>query len=255
VIIENKAGGRNNIAHAEVARAAPDGYSMLYVVPSVVTNPMLYKDMVDPVKELAPLTRMTAQSYILVANNEFAPRTLADIIAEAKKKPVVCASGGGLMTFGCEWLKTVTQAEFIHVQYKGNAPALTDLLAGRVNILFNLYNTSLPQLSSGKIRTVATTASKRGAPLPQAPTIAETLPGFVLEGWHGVMLPVGVPRPVVDRLNKAFHTALADPAVAKRIEDGYSDVAPTTPEEFGRIIREDQVKYAKIVKDAGIKVE
>lgn len=257
VIIENKAGGRSNIGHSDVARSEPDGYTILYVVPNIVTNPSLFRNMVDPLKEVAPVTRITAQSYVLVANKDFAPKTVADIIAQAKAKPgsVSCASGGGLMTFGCEWLKTMTKADFIHVQYKGNAPAMNDLLGGQVNILFDLFNTSLPQIRADKIRPVALTGSKRGEPLPGLPTISETLPGFVLEGWHGVMAPVGLPRPVLDKLNRAFHTALSDPGVAKRITDSYSDVAPTTPEEFGRIIREDFAKYAQIVKEAGIKPE
>jgi tripartite-type tricarboxylate transporter receptor subunit TctC len=255
VIIDNKAGGRSNIGHSDVARAEPDGYTFLYVVPNVVTNPSLYNNMVDPLKELAPVTRITSQSYVLVANKDFAPKTLAEIIAQARAGSVSCASGGGLMTFGCEWLKTLTKADFIHVQYKGNAPALKDLLGGQVNILFDLFNTSLPQIRAGNIRAIALTGSRRGAPLPGLPTLSDTLPGFVLEGWHGVMAPVGLPAAVLDKLNRAFHFALADPAVAKRMTDAYSDVAPTTPEEFGRIIREDFAKYARIVKDAGIKPE
>jgi tripartite-type tricarboxylate transporter receptor subunit TctC len=257
VIIENKAGGRSNIGHAAVAHAAPDGYTILYVVPNVVTNPSLYKGMIDPLKELAPVTRITSQSYVLVARSDLQPKSVAEIIAEAKSKPggLTCASGGGLMTFGCEWLKSTTKARFVHVQYKGNAPALNDLLAGRVDILFDLFNTALPQIGAGAIRPVALTGSKPGEPLPNLPTIAQTLPGFVLEGWHGVMAPVGLPRPVLDKLNAAFRAALADPAVAKRIADSYSEVAPTTPEEFARILREDYAKYARIVEDAGIKPE
>lgn len=255
VVIDNKAGGQSNIGHAEAARAEPDGYTILYVVPNVVTNPSLFKNMVDPLKELAPVTRLTSQGYVVVASNEFGPKTLAEVIAQAKAKGVTCASGGGLMTFGCAWLKTATQADFVNVQYKGNAPAMNDLLGGQVNILFDLFNTSLPQIRGGKIRPVALTGAKRGEPLPGVPTISETLPGFVLEGWHGVMAPVGLPRPVLDRLNRAFHVALRDPAVAKRITDGYSDVAPTTPEQFGAILRDDFAKYAKIVKEAGIKTE
>ena len=257
VVIENRAGAESNIGHAEAARAAPDGYTILYVVPNIVTNPSLFRNMVDPLKQVAPVTRITSQAYVLVANNNFAPATLADIIAQAKAKPgsVSCASGGGLMTFGCAWLKTTTQADFIHVQYKGNGPALNDLLGGQVNILFDLFNTSLPQIRGGKIRPVALTGARRGEPLPGLPTIAETLPGFVLEGWHGIMAPVGLQRPVLDRLNRAFHVALSDPGVAKRITDSYSDVAPTTPEKFGEILREDFAKYAKIVQDAGIKTE
>jgi tripartite-type tricarboxylate transporter receptor subunit TctC len=256
VIVENRAGANSNIGHEAAARAAPDGYTILYVVPNVVTNPSLFPNSVDPLRELAPLARITTQSYVLVAHPAFEPRSVADIVAAAKARPgaVTCASGGGLMTFGCEWMRTMTRIDMTHVQYKGNAPALTDLMSGQVNILFDLYNTSLPQIRAGKVRGVATTAPKRGTPpLPELPAIAETLPGFVLEGWHGVMLPPGVPRPVVDRLNRAFAEALADPAVAQRIAEGYSEVAHTSPEAFGEILKEDYAKYARIVKDAGIK--
>ncbi len=257
VIIDNRVGGNSNIGHEAAARSAPDGYTMLYVVPNIVTNPSLFKNMVDPIKELAPLAQMTVQSYALVANPGFEPKTVAEIIAAARAKPgsVTCASGGGLMTFGCLWLPTITKTDIVHVQYKGNAPALTDLLSGQVNILFDLYNTSLPQIRAGRIRPVALTRPTRGLPLPDVPVIAETLPGFVLVGWHGVMLPVGVPRTVVERLNHALGEALADKEVTKRVTDGYSEIAHTTPEAFGEILQQDYVKYARIVKDAGIKPE
>ncbi len=258
VIIDNRVGGNSNIGHEAAARAAPDGYTMLYVVPNIVTNPPLFKEnMVDPLKELAPLARMTVQSYALVASPGFEPKTVAEIIAAARANPgkVTCASGGGLMSFGCDWMRTITKTELVHVRYKGNAPALTDLMGGQVNILFDLYNTSLPQIRAGKIRPVALTRPNRGAPLPDLPVIAETLPGFVLVGWHGVMLPVGVPRPIVERLNTALGEALADKDVAKRITDGYSEVAHTSPEAFGEVLREDLAKYSRIVKDAGIKPE
>jgi tripartite-type tricarboxylate transporter receptor subunit TctC len=256
VIIDNKAGGQSNIGHEFVARAEPDGYTILYVVPNVVTNPSLFRNMVDPLKELAPVTRITSQSYVLVANKDFAPKTVPEIVAAAKATgKVSCASGGGLMTFGCAWLKTMTKADFINVQYKGNGPALNDLMGGQVNILFDLFNTSLPQIRAGRIHPVALTGPKRGEPLPGVPTIAESLPGFVLVGWHGVMAPVGLPRPVLDKLNQAFRGALSDKDIAKRITDSYSEPAPTTPEEFGEIIKDDFAKYARIVKDAGIKVE
>lgn len=257
VLIDNRAGGNSNIGHEAVARSAPDGYTFLYVVPNIVTNPSLFRSMVDPLKDLAPLAQMTVQSYALVANPAFAPKTVAEIIAAARARPgsVTCASGGGLMTFGCEWLRTASKTEIVHVQYKGNAPALTDLLGGQVNLLFDLYNTSLPQIRAGKIRPVALTRPSRGQPLPDVPVIAETLPGFVLVGWHGAMLPVGVPRPVVERLNHALGEALADKEAAKRITDGYSEVAHTSPEAFGETLRDDFAKYARIVKEAGIKPE
>jgi len=257
VIIDNRVGGNSNIGHEAVARAPADGYTILYVVPNIVTNPSLFKGMIDPLKELAPVAQMTVQSYALIAYPGFEPRTVADIIAAAKAKPgsVSCASGGGLMTFGCEWLRTLTKIDIVHVQYKGNAPALNDLIGGQVNILFDLYNTSLPQIRGGKARAIALTRPTRGVPLPDLPVIAETLPGFVLVGWHGVMAPVGVPRPVIERLNRALGDALADPDVNKRISDSYIEVAHTSSDAFGEILQQDYVKYARIVKEAGIKPE
>lgn len=257
VIIQNRAGGNSNIGHDAAARSAPDGHTILYVVPNVVTNPSLFKGMVDPLKELAPVAQLTVQSYALVAHPGFEPRTVTDIIAAAKAKPggVTCASGGGLMTFGCEWLRTMTKTDIVHVQYKGNAPALTDLIGGQVNLLFDLFNTSLPQIRAGKARAVALTRPTRGVPLPEVPVIAETLPGFVLVGWHGVMAPVGVPRPIIERLNRSFGEALADKDVARRITDGYSEVAHISVEAFGEIIQQDYVKYARIIQEAGIKPE
>lgn len=257
VIIENRAGGAANIGHEAAARSAPDGYTILYAIPSVVTNVSLLKAAVDPLKELTPVARLTTQAYVLLASPGFAPRTLAEIIAAAKGKPgsVSCASGGGLPALGCEWLKSVTQAEIVHVPYKGNAPALNDLIGGQVSVLIDLFNTALPQIRSGKVRAVALTSETRGPPLPELPVMAETLPGFVLVGWHGVMAPAGVPRAIIDQLNRAFGDALAEPEVHRRITDSRITVAHSSAEAFGRIIESDLAKYARIVRDAGIKPE
>ena len=255
LIIDNRVGANSNIGHDAVAKAAPDGYTILYVVPNVVTNPSLYKVAVDPVKELAPVIQITSQSYVLLAHPGFAPKTVPEIVATARTSNVTCASGGGLPGFGCEWLRSLTKADFTHVPYKGNAPALNDLIGGQVNIMIDLFNTALPQLKAGKVRGVALTGAKRGAPLPELPVIAETLPGFVLQGWHGIMAPPGTPMPIVERLNQAFRFALADPEVHKRISDTFIDVTPSSAAEFGRVIQDDYAKYARITRDAGIKPE
>jgi tripartite-type tricarboxylate transporter receptor subunit TctC len=257
VVIDNRAGGSSNIGHEAAARAAPDGYTILYVVPNVVTNALLTKGSVDPTKELRPIAQLTAQSYVLMASPGFAPRTIGEIIAAAKAKPgaVTCAAGGGLPAFGCEWLRPATGTDITHVPYKGNALAMNDLIGGQVSLLIDLFNTALPQIRAGKVRAIALTSAKRGPPLPELPVIAETLPGFVLVGWHGVMAPAGVPMPVVERLNAALGEALADPEVKQRITETSIEVAHTSAETFGRILQEDAVKYARIIKDAGIRPE
>lgn len=257
VIIDNRAGGAANIGHEAAARSAPDGYTILYAIPSVVTNVSLLKAAVDPIKELTPVARLTTQAYVLLASPAFAPKSLPDIIAAAKAKPgsVSCASGGGLPALGCEWLKSATQADIVHVPYKGNAPALNDLIGGQVSVLIDLFNTALPQIRAGKARAVALTSETRGPPLPGLPVMAEALPGFVLVGWHGVMAPAGVPRPIIEQLNRAFGEALAEADVHKRISDSQITVAHSSAEEFGRIIAADLAKYTRIVKDAGIQAQ
>jgi tripartite-type tricarboxylate transporter receptor subunit TctC len=255
VIIDNRAGGNSNIGHELVSKAPPDGYTILYVVPNVVTNPLFYKGMVDPLKDLLPVAKITSQAYVMVASPGFPARTVPEIIAAAKKSGVNCASGGGLPGFGCMWLRSHTRADFSHVQYRGNGPAMNDLIGGQVDIMIDLYNTALPQIKAGKARPVALTGAKRGMPLPELPVMSEFIPGFVLEGWHGVMAPPGTPAPIVERLSQAMRTALADPAVARRITDSYIDVTPSTPAEFAATIKEDWAKYSRITRDAGIKPE
>ena len=255
VVIDNRAGGASNIGHEAAARAAPDGTTILYVVPNVVTNWLLTKGSVDPVKELQPVARLTTPAYVMLAHPGFAPRTPAEIIAAAKSRPVSCASGGGLPAFGCDWLRSATGAEFVHIPYKGNAPALNDLVGGQVNLLIDLFNTALPQIRAGRVRAVALTGERRGPPLPELPVIAETLPGFVLVGWHGVMAPPGVAAPVIERIGAAFAAALGDAEVARRIGESHIEVAPTGAASFGRVITEDLAKYARIIADAGIKRE
>jgi tripartite-type tricarboxylate transporter receptor subunit TctC len=255
VYIDNRPGGNSNIGHEYAAKAAPDGYTILYVVPNIVTNPLLYKVAVDPLKDLAPVIMLTSQNYVMLTSPGFAPKTVPEIVEAARKGGVNCASGGGLPGFGCEWLHSMTKADFQHIQYKGNAPALTDLMGGQVNVMIDLFNTALPQVKAGRVHAVALTGPKRGMPLPELPTISETLPGFVLQGWHGVMAPPGTPAPIIERLNKAMRAALADPKVAKLITDTFIDVTPSSAAEFGRVLKSDYAKYSRITQDAGIRPE
>ncbi|TFZ02634.1 tripartite tricarboxylate transporter substrate binding protein [Ramlibacter henchirensis] len=255
VIVDNRPGGASNIGHELGANAAPDGYTIVYVAPNIITNQLLYRNMVDPVKDLVPVAKMTSQAYMLVANPNFPAKTVAEMIEVARKTGVNCASGGGLPGFGCMWFKSHTKADFTHVQYKGNAPAMNDLIGGQVHVMIDLFNTALPQVKAGKARPIALTGRKRGMPLPELPVIGETIPGFVLEGWHGVMTAPGTPAPIIDRLNQAIRAALADPAVAKRIGESSIEVTPSSPAEFAATIKEDMTKYSRLTQEAGIRPE
>jgi tripartite-type tricarboxylate transporter receptor subunit TctC len=255
VVIDNRPGGNANIGHELASKAAPDGYTILYVVPNVVTNPLLYKNMVDPVKDLDPVAKITSQAYVMVSSPSFPAKTVGEVIEVARKKGVNCASGGGLPGFGCMWFKSHSKADFTHVQYKGNGPAMNDLIGGQVHVMIDLFNTAIPQIKAGRANAIALTGRKRGMPLPELPIVAETIPGFVLEGWHAVMAPPGTPTPIVNRLNQAIRAALADPGVIQRITESSIEVTPSTPAELSATIKEDWAKYSRITQDAGIKPE
>lgn len=255
VVIDNRPGGNSNIGHAAVARAPNDGHTVLYVAGGIVTNPSLFSSpMVDPFKELTPVSQLTTFSYVLIAHPSFKPRTLAELVAEAGRRPVTCASGGALPAFGCDWLRSITGKDVVHVRYKGTQ-ALNELIGGHIDTMIDLFNTSLPHIRSGAVRPIAVTRSERGEPLPEVPTFSETLPSFVLEGWHGIMAPAGTPADRVERLNVAFTRVLADPQVRERISEGYVYVTPKPSAEFGRLLRREFDKYARIVREAGIKPE
>ncbi|TFZ02586.1 tripartite tricarboxylate transporter substrate binding protein [Ramlibacter henchirensis] len=252
IVVDNRAGGNGNIAHALVARAPADGHTLLYVAPGIVTNPSLFKAaQVDPFKELTPVAQLTTQSYVMIAHPSFKPRTLPELIAAADTGQVTCASGGGLPAFACDWLRSTTKKNITHVRYKGTQ-ALNDLVGGHVNVMVDLFNTALPQVRAGTVRPIALTRATRGQPLPDVPVFAETLPGFVLQGWHGIMAPAGTAADRVERLNAAFTRALADPAVRQKITDSFIEVTPTSAAAFAETLKRDYEKYARIVKEAGI---
>lgn len=251
IIIDNKAGAATNIGNAEAVRAAPDGYTILYVMPSIVLNPGLFRVAVDPIKDLEPVAQMTSQAYVMMARQGYA-KSMPEIIDKARKDGVACANGGGLPYFGCEWLRSLTKTDVLNAQFKGNGPAITALLGGHVDIMIDLFNTALPHIEAGSVEPIALTGERRGEPLPKLPTVSETIPGFTLVGWHGVMAPKGTPAAIVQRLNKAIGEAMEDPAVRKYFADSHIDIARKTPAEFGQVIAADLAKYAGIIRDAKI---
>lgn len=258
VIIENRPGAAGNVGMEAAAKSAPDGYTVVFVVPSVIINPHLYKLAFDPLKDLVPITQVTGISFVMVANPGFAPRTVADIVALAKSKPgtVTCGSAGGLSQFACELLKTLGQINLNHIPYKGNAQVTNDVIGGQVDLMFDVVSTAAGQIKAGKVRPIATTNPRRGMePFPDLPTVNETLAGFELLSWQGVMAPAGTPRDTVTRLNREIGLALSQPDVRQRLTDAGLEVAPGTPENFGEILRRDYAKYGRIIRDANIKAE
>jgi tripartite-type tricarboxylate transporter receptor subunit TctC len=257
VIIENRVGAAGNIGTEAVAKAAPDGYTVLYVVPSVITNPFFFKGSPDP-KELAPVIQVATVPMLLLASNTFGPRTVGEIVELIRARPgtVSCGSSGALPTVGCELLRSHAKADMIMVLYKGNAPALNALMSGEINLLFDVVNTAAPQVRSGRVRAVATVTRKGGnAAFPDLPAVSETLPGFEFYTWHGVMAPAATPKDLVQRWNREIAAVLALPEVRSRLVETGFDIVGGVPEVFEERLRRDTELFGRILREAGVKPE
>ena len=258
VIVDNRAGGLGNIGMQAAARAAPDGYTIVFGMTSMVINPILYKLDFDPLTELAAVTQLTTVTYVLLANSDFPPRTLPDVLAAAKASPgsLTCGWGATLFQMGCKLLNILGQVDITAVPYKGNAPATNDLLGGHINLLFDAVSTALPQVRSGRLKAIATTRTARGVgPFSHVATVSETLPGFELQGWFGVLAPASTPREVIARLNHEISAVLEEDDVRKRLTESGLEIAHGSPEAFAEIIQRDHAKYSRIVREARIKPE
>jgi len=257
-VVENRGGAGGNVGHEAAARAPADGYTVLFVVPAIVTNPFFLKASIDPFKELAPVIHLDSASMVLLTSPAFPAGSVAEVIARARAKPgsVSCAASGALPQVGCEMLRSYAGAEMIMVQYKGNAPALNAVMGGEVNLLFDLVNTAQGQVKSGRVRAVASTNAKRGiGPFGDLPAVAETIPDFELVNWHGVMVPAATPKDIVQKLNREIEWVLDQPDIRKRFADGGLDITGGSPEAFDALLKRDYAKYGKILVAAGIRPE
>jgi tripartite-type tricarboxylate transporter receptor subunit TctC len=257
-VVENRAGAGGNVGHEAAAKAPADGYTVLFVVPAIITNPFFLKASIDPFKELAPVIHLDSASMVLLTSPAFPAGSVPEVIALARAKPgsVSCAASGALPQVGCEMLRSYAGSEMIMVQYKGNAPALNAVMGGEVNLLFDLVNTAQGQVKSGRVRAIASTNAKRGiGPFGDLPVISETIPDFELVTWHGVMVPAATPGDIVQKLNREIQWVLEQPDIRKRFSDGGLDITGGTPEAFEAILRREYAKYGKILAGAGIKPE
>ncbi len=257
-IVENRAGAGGNVGHEAAAKAAPDGYTVVFVVPAIVTNPFFLKASIDPFRELAPVIHLDSASMVLLTHPSFPAKTVAEVIAQARAKPgsVSCASSGALPQVGCEMLRIHASTEMIMVQYKGNAPALNALMGGEVDLLFDVVNIAQGQVKAGRVRAIASTNPRRGiGPFGELPALAETIPDFELVTWHGVMVRAATPGEVVMQLNREIQAVLGEPDIRRRFADGGLEITGGTPGAFAAILRRDHAKYGRILTQAGIKPE
>jgi len=257
-VVENQPGAGGNIAHAAAAKSAPDGHTVVFVVPSVITNPFYMKAAVDPFRDLAPVIHLDNASMVLIAHPAFAPATLAEVLSEIKAHPghVTCGASGALPSVGCELLRAHASADLLMVMYKGNAPALNALMAGEINLLFDVVNIAIGHVKSGRVRAIASTAPRRGmGALGDIPVMAETIPGFELVTWHGVMMSPATPRPLLERVNRELNAVLQRTDVRERFANSGLEITGGAPEAFAAILRRDYDKYGAALRSAGVKPE
>ncbi len=253
-VVENHPGASGNIAHAVAAKAEPDGYTLLFVVPSVITNPFYMKSAIDPFRDLAPVIHLDSASMILVARPGFPAATTADLLAYIRAHPgkATCGASGALPSVACELLRKEARADVLMVMYKGNAPAMNAVMAGEIDLLFDVVNIAAGQVKAGRVGAIASTAPRRGGLLPDLPVMAETLPGFELVTWHGVMTAPGTPPGLVARINRELNAVLQRPEIRSRMENSGLQVSGGPPEAFGGILRRDYDKYGTALRSAGV---
>jgi len=259
VIVDNRPGHSGTIAADITAKSTPDGHTVLLGTIALVINPSLTVKMpFDTLKDLAPVTRAVDSTNILVVHPSVPAKSVKELIALAKTKPLNCGSSGigGAGHLAVELFNLQAGTKITHVPYKGGGPAIVDLLAGNIQLIFATAASSIGQIKAGKIRPLAVTTAKRTALAPELPTVAEAgLAGYEANNWNGFLVPAKTPRPVINRLNKELAAALTLPDIKEFLFTQGLDAAPGTPEEFGAYMKSEMAKWAKVIKAAGIKVE
>ncbi len=259
LVIENKGGAGGSIGANEAARAAPDGYTFLMVFDTHATNHHIYKDALDPFKNLEHLMLMVTSPSTLVAVPNFAPNNLKDLIARAKPEPgrVTYASVGSASSnhLGILQLEQAAGIRMTHIPYKGGGPLIQALLGQQVDISFVSTPLILPHLKSGKVKGIATGGRKRLTQMPEIPTLSETFPGMEMVSWFGLLAPAGVPKEITARVRRDMARAMEVPEIRQRLTDAGFDIVASSPEEFLKFVHGESDKLGKLIRDNGIKVE
>ena len=262
VVIDNRAGAGGALGTELAARAAPDGYTLLFGTSGGLTiNPALISKLpYDPVRDFAPVSLLVINPQILVVHNSVPVNSVKELIAYAKAKPgqlnYASVGQGSPNQLGMELLKTLTGIDMVHVPYKGTGPAVTDLLGGQVQLMFNSMPLVLPLVKSGKLKGLAVGSPQRSPAAPDLPTVAEAgVPGFENVTWYGMFAPARTPAEIITKLNAQVVKILADPEMAQRLASQGAEPRSTTPAELAAFMRVEAVRWGKVIKTAGIKLE
>jgi len=259
-VIENRPGGGSNLATDMVVRAAPDGYTLLLVGLAAAVNATLYDNLpFNFIRDIAPVAPISREPNFMVVQPSFPAKTVPEFIAYAKANPgkiTMASSGNGTSVHVAgELFKMMTGVDLIHVPYRGGAPALTDLMAGQVQVMFAIASSSVEYIRAGKLRALAVTTAARSPALPEVPALAEFMPGYEASTWLGLGVPKGTPAAIVDLLNKEVNAATADSTIKQRLADLGSTAASGSPDDFAAHIAEETEKWGKVIRFAGLKAE
>ncbi|KAA6130873.1 tripartite tricarboxylate transporter substrate binding protein [Cupriavidus cauae] len=262
IVVENRPGAGGNIGAELVARSPADGYTMLIVANGMAVNPALYRKLTyDPIKDFAPVSLLAVVPNVLVANKaKTSAKTVPEVIASAKSQPgkytYASAGNGTSIHLAGELFTSMAGVELLHVPYKGSGPAVTDLLGGQVDYMFDSITSAKPHIDAGKLTAIAVTTSKRSATLPNVPTVAEAgLPGYELSPWFAAFVPAGTPPAVVETLHRAMVDALRKPAVQKLLAAIGAEPIGSTPAELKQHLAKETDKWGKLIRARGIRAD